>query len=218
MDDNSSPHIHGFLIPQLIWLKTGIGGKKEKPKKGGTEVLPSGFSLGLRKLQFSPSWTWDRASAERDPVPEEEHHPEGGKARVREFLIFLSFFFFFLLTGRGGAVGFTRRNDASQPRLHPAPPQRNRLFGKKRTGVGKSHSAVFTLHAPNYLWLSVSNTLYLRHEVRQGGLHPVCTKNFQTRECKSAAIVWRNVWRRLLVVDAMLVKMINHQTCTKMQR
>lgn len=33
-------------------------------------------------------------------------------------------------------MGFTRRNDASQPRIHPTPPQRNRLFGKKK---GKSH-------------------------------------------------------------------------------
>lgn len=33
------------------------------------------------------------------------------------------------------AVALTRRNDASQPRLHPPPPQRNRLFGKKRVCV-----------------------------------------------------------------------------------
>lgn len=59
------------------------------------------FFLGLWKLQFSLSWTWDRASAERDPVPEEEHLPEGGEARVREFFNF----FFFLLPGRG-SCGF----------------------------------------------------------------------------------------------------------------
>lgn len=49
-------------------------------------------------------------------------------------------------------MGFTRRNDASQPWLHPAPPQRNRLFGKKRVGVGKSHIIVFMHLAPNYLF------------------------------------------------------------------
>lgn len=53
-------------------------------------------------------------------------------------------------------MGFTRRNDASQPRLHPAPPQRNRLFGKKRVGVckkikEKSHAGVFMRLSPNYL-------------------------------------------------------------------
>lgn len=49
-------------------------------------------------------------------------------------------------------MGFTRRNDASQPRIHPAPPQRNRLFGKKRLGVGKSHTVHFMLLAPNYIF------------------------------------------------------------------
>lgn len=79
------------------------------------------------------------------------------------FLIFV----FFCYRG-GGAVGFTRRNDASQPRIHPAPPQRNRLFGKKRLGVGKSHTVHFMLLAPNYVFFfkSTSNTLYLRHEAR----------------------------------------------------
>lgn len=48
-------------------------------------MVSSRFILGLWKLQLSLSWTWDRASAERDPVPEEEHLPEGGQARVREF-------------------------------------------------------------------------------------------------------------------------------------
>ena len=66
--------------------------KTKKTKKG---VLQRLF-LGLWKLQFSLSWTWDRASAERDPVPGEERLPEGGKARVREF-----FHFCFLLPGRG---------------------------------------------------------------------------------------------------------------------
>lgn len=62
-------------------------------------MVSSRFIPGLWKLQLSLSWTWDRASAERDPVPEEEHLPEGGQARVREF--FLIYSFFILPPGRG---------------------------------------------------------------------------------------------------------------------
>lgn len=61
-------------------------------------MVSSRFILGLWKLQLSLSWTWDRVSAERDPVPEEEHLPEGGQARVREFFLFINFYF---ATGEG---------------------------------------------------------------------------------------------------------------------
>ncbi|KAF3846083.1 hypothetical protein F7725_003161 [Dissostichus mawsoni] len=66
----------------------------QKDRKGGLKVVSAVF-LGLWKLQFSLPWTWDRASPERNPVPEKEHLPEGGKTRVREF--FVSFF----ATGEG---------------------------------------------------------------------------------------------------------------------
>lgn len=55
---------------------------------------------------------------------------------------FLKIFFppFLFATGEGELWVFTRRNDASQPRLHPAPPQRNRLFGKEKKKKKKSHN------------------------------------------------------------------------------
>lgn len=67
-----------------------------------------------------------------------------------------SFLIFVFCYWSGGAVGFTRRNDASQPRIHPASPQRDRLFGKKRVGVGKSHTGVFTHFAPNYMYYYIN--------------------------------------------------------------
>lgn len=60
-------------------------------------------------------------------MPEEERLPEGGQALAWE--LFESSLF--PLQERG-PEGLTRRNDASQPRLHPAAPQRNCLLGKTR--------------------------------------------------------------------------------------
>ena len=109
--------------------------------------------VGLWKLQLSLSWTWDRASAEREP--EEERLPEGGTAPCAGlFLKNLSppLFFFFFATGEGELWVFTRRNDASQPRLHPAPPQRNRLFGKKKKKSQSQSFSFFSFHMTQVLF------------------------------------------------------------------
>lgn len=71
---------------------------------------------------------------------------------------FLKIFFppFLFATGEGELWVFTRRNDASQPRLHPAPPQRNRLFGKeKKKKKKKSQSqslSFFSFHITQVLF------------------------------------------------------------------
>lgn len=74
--------------------------------------------------------------------------------------------------GGGGAVAFTRRNDASQPRLHPAPPQRDRLFGKNRVGVKGGNVSVGSLR----ITLCPCNTSSLRHAGREGVRSPSAPK------------------------------------------
>lgn len=164
MDDNSLPYIYGFLTPQVIWLKHGIGEKVKTVKRHSKwfpavfrsveAALESAMGMGPCVSREGPgavgrSSSWRRKS----PCP-------------RGFLSFsflLSFFLwhchYYYFSHRGwGAVGFTRRNDASQPRLHPAPPQRNRLFGKKRVGVcEKSHWAL-------YVSCSRITSCYLTHQ------------------------------------------------------
>lgn len=88
------------------------------------------------------------------------------------FFLFINFYF---ATGEGELLVFTRRNDASQPRIHPTPPQWNRLFGKKKPGVGESHTVHFILLAPNKFIIIIlfflqslysMHTRYLRHNAR----------------------------------------------------
>ena len=113
MDENSTT-AYGFLTHQLMWLEPRtVGGIKTKKTtdrrrlRGGehSKWFPAGFPC-LWEQHLSLPWTWDRASAEREPVPEEEHRPEAGKARVRECFFFYLFFFFFFLRPERGSCGF----------------------------------------------------------------------------------------------------------------
>lgn len=107
MDVKSLLHIHGFLISLLIWLKPGIGSRRDRKERSSKWIqgffFPPLFSFW--KLQLSLCWTWDRAWVEQDPVSEGEHRPEGGgeSPACRSFF----FSFVFLWPGRG-SCGFLR--------------------------------------------------------------------------------------------------------------
>lgn len=158
MDDNSLTHIHGFLIPQLIWLKPGIGGKKKKKlnKQGASKC----FLADFRFMEAAPQPALDMG-----PCVSRARSGAGGRAsswRRNSPCAGVFFQFLFFTNGEGGALRFTRRNDASQPRLHPAPPQRNRLFGKIRVWVSEWGKSLCSFNQLNPFTDRV-NSSYLRH-------------------------------------------------------